>query len=126
MGYPFFGGVDHYVVLNRELFRGEGSSFNVVSYKALVFVVVKGCAHPYLKSLYGLEIKSVMESGLPDPRKLYISVQDDPIQRRGFRFTLFVVLEPFLLTLPCASPEHTQGVIVRWRREVAWLLAPVS
>ena len=42
MDYPFFGGVYDDVVLYRELFKGEGSSFDVASYKALAVVVVKG------------------------------------------------------------------------------------
>jgi hypothetical protein len=46
MGYPFFGGVDDDVVLYREFFKGEGSSFYVASYKALAVVIVKGLAHP--------------------------------------------------------------------------------
>jgi hypothetical protein len=31
------------------------------------------------------------------------------------------VLKPSLLALPCVSREHTQGVIVKCRGEVAWL-----
>jgi len=34
---------------------------------------------------------------------------------------LLEVLELFLEALPCASREHTQGVIVKCRGEVAWL-----
>jgi hypothetical protein len=48
-------------------------------------------------------------------------VEDYLIQRRGFWFTLSVVLKPSLLALPCVSREHTQGVIVKCRGEVAWL-----
>ena len=50
-----------------------------------------------------------------------MGVEYDPIQRRGLWFTLFVVLELFLLALPCVAREHTQGVIVKSRGEVAWL-----
>jgi hypothetical protein len=32
--------------------------------------------------------------------------QHDLIQHRSFRLTLLVVLELFLLALPCVSPEH--------------------
>jgi len=48
-------------------------------------------------------------------------VEDYLIQRRGFWFTLSVVLKPSLLALPCVAREHTQGAIVKCRGEVAWL-----
>ena len=56
----------------------------------------------------------MLESGLPDVLELFVRVEDYLIQRRGFRFTLFIVLELFLLALSCVSPEHR-----RQNREIA-------
>ena len=63
----------------------------------------------------------MLESGLPDVLELFVRVEDYLIQRRGFRFTLFIVLELFPLALPGVARKHTQGAIVESRGEVAWL-----
>jgi hypothetical protein len=47
-------------------------------------------------------------------------MEDYLIQRRGFWFTLFVVLELFLLALPCVSPEHIHEEIVLTGAKVVW------
>ncbi len=65
----------------------------------------------------------MLEPRLPDILELFVRVEDYLIQRRGFGFTLFVVLELFPLALPGVASEHTQGVIVECRGKVAWLLA---
>jgi hypothetical protein len=48
----------------------------------------------------------VLALGFPDVLWLVKRVVDDLIQWRGFRLASFVVLELFLLALPCVSPEH--------------------
>ena len=63
----------------------------------------------------------MLEPGLLDERQIFMDVKYDAIQRRGLWFSLFVVLELFLLALPGVSREHTQEVIVKGRGEVAWL-----
>ena len=68
----------------------------------------------------------VLEPRLPDTLELIVGVEDYLIQRRGFRLALFIVLELFPLALPGVAREHTQGVIVECRGEVAWLLARIG
>jgi len=51
MGYSFFGGVADDVVLYRELFKGEGSSFDVASYKALAVVSITSIERTIVDSL---------------------------------------------------------------------------
>lgn len=68
----------------------------------------------------------MLEPRLPDVLELFVRVKDYLIQRGGFGFTLFVVLELFPLALPGVAREHTQGVIVKCRGEVARLLARIG
>jgi 2-iminoacetate synthase ThiH len=49
-----------------------------------------------------------------------VRVEHDLIQRRGFWFTLLVVLELFLLALPCVSPKHMHEEIVLTGAKVVW------
>jgi hypothetical protein len=55
----------------------------------------------------------MLEPGFPDVLEFIVRVEDYLIQRRGFRFTLFVVLELFLVALPCVSPKHIHEEIVK-------------
>jgi hypothetical protein len=66
----------------------------------------------------------MLEPGLPDVLELIVRVVHYLIQERGFRFTLCVVLELFLVALPCVSPKHIQEEIVKVGAKVVLVSVP--